>query len=272
MAGAACYTDPKRTDEFVVVVVSGIVHETIAIPFLARFLVEIRIRKESKTEHTRRLTVNCPIDACGFGLPLFVEPQTKFIRLAGCAESRFVHQAEHFEAFAARIFAVIEHLQQIHQTETVLRDVIPKMLVASAPEVPRVAAHDFLRRKINASIHRLENVCSDLRKICGAFSCRFSFVYRLVFFAAGKYEQGAHANARSDSSETEKMAPRWQHCLHRVVIDTSFVNRVARKFPKKQETAVCSRHRCAQLGQNRVPEPETNFRYIPRAESKLSEK
>jgi hypothetical protein len=49
--------------------------------------------------------------------------------------------------------------------------VIPKMLVASAPEVPGIAAHDFLRRKINAAIHRLENVGSDLRKIGRAFSC-----------------------------------------------------------------------------------------------------
>jgi hypothetical protein len=28
------------------------------------------------------------------------------------------------------------------------------------------------------------------------------------------------------------MAPRWQYCLHRVVIDTSLVNRVARKIWK----------------------------------------
>src|SRR6476469_1803696 len=150
MAGATRYPDAIRTDEFVVVVVSGIVHETIAIPFLARFLVEIRIRKESKTEHTRRLPVDCSIDACRFGLRLFVEPQAEFILLARRAESRFVHQPEHLEAFAARKFAVIEHLEQIHQTKTVLRDVIPKMLVASAPEVPGIAAHDFLRRKINA--------------------------------------------------------------------------------------------------------------------------
>src|SRR6476469_5529090 len=235
MAGATRYPDAIRTDEFVVVVVSGIVHETIAIPFLARFLVEIRIRKESKTEHTRRLPVDCSIDACRFGLRLFVEPQAEFILLARRAESRFVHQPEHLEAFAARKFTVIKHLEQIHQTKTVLRDVIPKMLVASAPEVPRIAAHDFLRRKINTAIHWLENVCSDLREIGRAFSSRFRFVDRLVLFAAGKREQGAQTNATSDSTETEKIAPRWQHCLHRVIIDTSLVNRVARKFPKKQE-------------------------------------
>jgi len=104
------------------------------------------------------------------------------------AKARFVHQAQSFETFAARKFAVIEHLQQIHQTKTVLRDVIPKLLVASAPEVPSIAAHDFLRRKVNAAIHRLENVGSDLRKIGRAFSCRVSFVDGLVFFAAGKHK------------------------------------------------------------------------------------
>ena len=124
------------------------------------------------------------VDACRFGLRLFVEPQAEFIRLARRAESRLVHQAEYIETFAARKFAVIEHFQQIHQTETVLRNVIPKMLVAATPEVPGVAAHDFFRRKSNAAIHWLENVCGDLRKIGRAFACGFSFVDRL-FFAAG---------------------------------------------------------------------------------------
>jgi hypothetical protein len=53
----------------------------------------------------------------GSGSALFVEPQAEFVLLARCAKSRLVHQAEHFEAFAARKFAVIEHLQQIHQTK-----------------------------------------------------------------------------------------------------------------------------------------------------------
>ena len=144
--------------------------------------------KSRKPSTPEGFPVDCSIDACRFGLRLFVEQQAKFVRLARRAESRLVHEAEHFETFAARKFAVIEHLQQIHQTKTVLRGVIPKMLVASAPEVPGIAAHDFLRRKINAAIHRLENVGSDLRKIGRAFSCRFSFVDGLVFFAAGKHE------------------------------------------------------------------------------------
>src|SRR5262245_43413930 len=230
VAGAARYNDAIWTNELVVVVVTRIVHETIAIPFLARFLVEIRIRKKPKTEHTRRLPVDGVIDARRFWLNLFVEPQTEFIRLACRAESRLVHQAEHFKTFAARKFAAIKHLQKIHQAVTVLGRVIPKMLVASAPEVPGIAAHDFLRRKIDAAVHRLEDVGSDLRKIGGVFSCRFCFVDRLAFFAAGKREHGAQTDAGSDSTEAEKMGPRWQHCLHRVSIDKPREKLVARKF------------------------------------------
>jgi len=112
--------------------------------------------------------------------------------------------------------------------------VIPKMLVASAPEVPGIAAHDFLWREIDAAIHRFENVRSDLWKIGCAFSCCFSFVDRLAFLATPKREQGAHTDTESDSIETEKMAPRFQQCLHRAIIDTSLLNRLARKFQKTE--------------------------------------
>src|SRR5262245_4650946 len=106
------------------------------------------------------------------------------------------------------------------------------MLVASAPEVPGVATHDFLRRKTNPAIHRFENVGSDLRKIGRAFSRGFGFVDRLVLLAADKRKQNANTDARSDSSETEKMTHRFQQYLHRAIIDTVLVNRVARKFWK----------------------------------------
>ena len=84
------------------------------------------------------------------------------------------------------------------------------MLVACAPEVPRIAAHDFFRRKINGAIHRLENVGSDLRKIGCCFSCRFRFIDRLVLFAAGECEQRARSDVGSESIETEKVPPRCQ--------------------------------------------------------------
>jgi hypothetical protein len=64
--------------------------------------------------------------------------------------------------------------------------VVPEMLVTAAPEIPGIATHDFLRRQVNAAIHRLEDVCSDLRKSGCAFSSRFCFVYRFIFFTASE--------------------------------------------------------------------------------------
>jgi hypothetical protein len=122
------------------------------------------------------------------------------------AKARFVHDALSFETLAARKFAVIEHPQKIHQPETVLCGLIPKVLVTTAPQVPGIAAHDFRLRKINAAVHRLENVISDLRKISGCFPGRFRFVNWLVFPAAGKTEQCACNHAVSDSGETAKIA------------------------------------------------------------------
>ena len=85
------------------------------------------------------------------------------------AKARFVHHALSFETFAARKFAIIKHLQKIHQPETVLCSLIPKVLVTTAPQIPGIATHDFRWRKINATIHWLENVGSNLRKIGGCF-------------------------------------------------------------------------------------------------------
>ena len=69
------------------------------------------------------------------------------------------------ETIAPGKFAIIEHLQKVHETVAVLRGMIPKLLVACASWVPGVATHNFLLRKINAAIHRLENIGSDLREI-----------------------------------------------------------------------------------------------------------
>ena len=103
------------------------------------------------------------------------------------AKARFVHDALSFETFAARKFAIIKH----HQPETVLCGLIRKMLVTTAPEIPGIATHDFLWRKINAAVHRLENVGSNLRKISGCFPGRFCFVNWLVFLATARREQRA---------------------------------------------------------------------------------
>ena len=112
------------------------------------------------------------------------------------------------------------------------------MLIASAPEVPSIATHDFLRRKINAAIHRFENVRGDLRKIDSAFSSRFRLVDWLVFFATGKRHKQAGAKADSDPGETEKIAFGLEERLHRGIIDISPTNREARTILKTRGTEV----------------------------------
>ncbi len=104
------------------------------------------------------------------------------------------------------------------------------MLVASAPEVPRVASRDFLGGKINAAVHRLENVGSDLRKIGSGPSSRFRFVNWLVFLAAGKNDNRACNEAASDSREAEKIVSGFPERLHRAIIDTLVESFLARKF------------------------------------------
>jgi len=111
------------------------------------------------------------------------------------------------------------------------RDPVPEVLVAARPEIPGVAPHNFFRRKLDAAIHRFENIGGNLRKIGGRFSGRLRVVDWLVFLAAAERQHGAANDAGSDSSETEKIATGgWQQHLHRVTIDTLLANRVARKF------------------------------------------
>ena len=188
----ARYADAIRTDEPVIIVISWIVHETIAVPFLARFIVEFGIWKKAKTKNAGGFAVNGLVDAFRFRLDLLVQPQPKFIRLASGTKPGLVYQAQGFKTFAARKLAIIKNLQKIHQPETVLCGLIPKVLVTTAPQVPGVAAHDFLGRKIEAAIHRLENISSNLREIgcCQAGSC--GLVHRLVFFTC------AHCRAKND--------------------------------------------------------------------------
>src|SRR5262249_29150760 len=153
VTGAAGDANAIRSNEFIVIVISRVLVETFSVPFLARFIVKFWIWKKPKPKHARRLAINGFVDAFRFRFYLLVEPQTKFIRLAGSAKSGLVYQPQGFETLTARKFAVVEHLQKIHQSVAVLRGVIPKMLVTGAPEVPRVSPHDFLGRKINAAVH-----------------------------------------------------------------------------------------------------------------------
>src|SRR5206468_12728050 len=102
---------------------------------------------------------------------------------------------------------------------TVLCDMIPKVLVATAPEIPSVAPHDLLGRKIDAAIQRFEDVDRDLRKVGGRFSGGFRFVDRFGLPAASKTEQCAADEAGSDSRETERIVPGWRECRDRDSVD-----------------------------------------------------
>jgi len=70
----------------------------------------------------------------------------------------------------------------------------------------------------------------NLRKIGSRQASCFRFIDWFVFLAAGQSQERTCEKPTSDSCEREKIAPGWQQRLHRAIIDTSVVNRVARKF------------------------------------------
>src|SRR4029077_5250098 len=156
VAGPTSHSDAIRADKLVVVVIRRIIHEAIAVPSLPCFIIEFRIWKKPKAENAGRFAVNSFVDTGGVRVYLLLEPQPKLVRLGGSAKSGLVHEAQGFETLAPRKFAVVEHLQKIHQSVAVLCSAIPKMLVASTPEIPRIAPHYFLWRKIDAAVHWLE--------------------------------------------------------------------------------------------------------------------
>src|SRR5206468_11650478 len=108
------------------------IHEAAAVPVLARFVVEFRMWEKSEAKYTRRLAVNGFVDAFRLRFDLLIQPQAKLIRLTCGSKSWLVYKAENFETLAARKFAMVEHFQMDHQSITVLSDMIPKVLVATA--------------------------------------------------------------------------------------------------------------------------------------------
>ena len=191
VTGAAGDADAIWPNECVGAVIVWVVHEARAVPFLARFVVELRIREKTEPKDAGWLAVNFFVDAGWLRFDLLVEPEAVFIRLGRGAEAGFVDQPECLEALAARILAVVERLEQIHQPEAVLGDMIPEMLVAAAPEIPGVAAHDLVRRERNPAIHRLEDVGRDLREIGGRQAGEFGFVFWRVLGATREEKECA---------------------------------------------------------------------------------
>ena len=112
VAGATSDADTIGPNEMVVVVITRIVHEPRAIPFPARFVIKLRIGKESEAENAGWFAVDFLIDPGRLGRDLFVEPEAVVIGFGGGAETGLVAQAERLEAFAARVPAIVEHLQR----------------------------------------------------------------------------------------------------------------------------------------------------------------
>ena len=113
VTGAAGDADAIRPNEFVIVVVPWIAHESIAIPVLARFGVELRVGKKTKPKHARGLAIDFLINPGRLRNDLLVQPQAKFVRLGRGLETGLVNETKSFESLAAFVFAVIKRLENI---------------------------------------------------------------------------------------------------------------------------------------------------------------
>jgi hypothetical protein len=166
---------------------------------LACCIIELRIGEEAEPENAGRFPIDFVVNPGRLRFDLLIEPETVFVRLGRGAETGLVYQAESLEAVAARVFAVVQHLEQVHKAKAVLGDVIPEMLVAATPEVPGVAAHDFVRLERNPAVERLENVSRGLRKVVRRETGEFGFVLGCMLgFAARDEEREKRERASPD--------------------------------------------------------------------------
>src|SRR5205814_7641582 len=165
------------------VVISWIGRESVAVPFLARVVVELRIGKKPKAENARWFAINLFVDPGRFRCDLLVQPETEVrIGFGGGAEAGLVDETEGLETLAALVSAVIKHLEQVEQPVAVLRNMIPENFGAAAPNVPGIASHDFVLRELNAAIHRLEDIRGDLREVRRGFASELRLVLDQCFF------------------------------------------------------------------------------------------
>src|SRR6266545_2866535 len=114
VTGATGDADTIWANQFAIVIIGRVVHETIAVPFFACLFVKVGIWKKPETEDPGWFAVNSLVDAWRLWFYLLIEPQAKFIRFRRGAKSRLVHQAQSLETLTARKFAAIQHLQEIH--------------------------------------------------------------------------------------------------------------------------------------------------------------
>src|SRR6266516_1517957 len=203
MAGSATYSNFVGSNNRRVIVVVGIIIESFGVPFFLRLIVEIGIRKQPETQDACRVAIDLGINPLRFwSHPLIqIETVSVFcILIAGLPETRLIDKAQVGVSRAA--LARIQHLQKIDQSIAFPRDPVPEVLVAARPQIPRVTAHDFLRRKLDAVIHSLENIGSNLGEVRRRFTRSLCVIDRLIFFAAAQ-EQAENQRAATGCSDAE---------------------------------------------------------------------
>jgi len=131
--GATRDTDAIRANQLVVVVISRIVHETIAFPFFAGLFVEVRIWKKPEAEDPGWFAVNSFVDACRLCSTCSsshkqIHPPWSAARNPGSFTKPKV-----LSAHRARTFGYPASLRD-PLTHSCLGRTIPETLIARAPE------------------------------------------------------------------------------------------------------------------------------------------
>jgi hypothetical protein len=175
------------------------------------------------------------IDSCRLRLHFFIEPQTEFVGLAGWPESRLVHQAENLKRLPRA---------NLRLSSVFSRSISPKLSCAAGFQkcsLPPLQRFHVLRLMISSGERLmrpsigLNNVCSHLGKSAVLFPAALALSIGSFFLQPANASK-AHIPTQGPTRLRRKMVARFQQCLHRAIIDTSLVNRVARKF---SETRGC---------------------------------
>ena len=143
MTGATGNSHAIWPNELVVTVIVRVADEACAVPFLARFIVEFRIGKEPKPKDAGWFAINFSSIPGGSGSACSSSHSPNSSGLVAARKPGSLTSPSVLKRSPRWIFAVVEHLQQIHQPVAVLCDMIPEMFVAAAPKIPSVAAHDL---------------------------------------------------------------------------------------------------------------------------------
>ena len=187
MAGAAGNANLVRPHQLGIGRIIRIVVIAFGIPVIHRVAGKIGIFKKAEAHDAGGMAINFRVYARRFAPAChrLVNPQTILIRFGRRPETRLIDEAHGHKPVWA--IARINRLEQVNQPVAFARHAFPELFVAGAPEVPRVAALDFIRGEFDAAVHRLENVRGQFGKILRAAAA--GIVHRLWlqhFTAASK--------------------------------------------------------------------------------------